>query len=191
MNIHGLTPNKSRTVESPYVPEEYMHHFIRGYFDGDGSINYEKYVVTFVGGSELFLNELMKVLEKQQFTPYLKVKKSHYRLFITGRKSIQIFANWIYKDKTLFLQRKFNEFNKEKSPFDELEDRALKLTKEAVLERRKIFLKLLKVNGCVKLTSEIIGISPYTYKTWLKKDRIFEQEFNSILTSDTKVLTHK
>ncbi|MEA3319375.1 MAG: hypothetical protein U9Q88_05035 [Bacillota bacterium] len=38
MNIHGLTPNKSKTVKFPYVPEEYMHHFIRGYFDGDGSI---------------------------------------------------------------------------------------------------------------------------------------------------------
>ncbi|MGD6779381.1 LAGLIDADG family homing endonuclease [Sutcliffiella horikoshii] len=181
MNIHGLTPNKSKTVEFPYVPEEYMHHFVRGYFDGDGSINYKKYVVTFVGGSELFLSELMKVLVKQQLTPSLKDRNSHYPLFISGRKSIQTFSKWIYKNKTLYLQRKFNEFNKEKLAYNELKDRAIKVTKEAVLERRRIFINLLKVNGCVKLTSEKIGISPYTYKTWLKKDRIFEQEFNSIL----------
>jgi DNA-binding transcriptional regulator WhiA len=180
MNIHGLTPNKSKTVEFPYVPDKYMSHFVRGYFDGDGSINYEKYVVTFVGGSELFLSELMNVLEKQKLTPFLKDRKSHYRLFISGRKSIQIFSNWIYKDKTMFLQRKFNEFKKEILPYDELKDRAIRVTKEAVLKRRKRFLELLKVNGCVKLTSEKIGISPYTYKTWLKKDKRFEEEFKSI-----------
>lgn len=47
MNIHGIMPNKSSSAKFPNVPEEYMSHFVRGYFDGDGNINYEKYTVTF------------------------------------------------------------------------------------------------------------------------------------------------
>ena len=39
MNIHGINPCKSFNIEFPYVPEEYLHHFVRGYFDGDGHVN--------------------------------------------------------------------------------------------------------------------------------------------------------
>ncbi|ALP91773.1 hypothetical protein ATN24_16960 [Clostridium butyricum] len=35
----GLYPNKSLTIDSiPIIREELVRHFIRGYFDGDGSI---------------------------------------------------------------------------------------------------------------------------------------------------------
>src|SRR5258708_3881960 len=32
----GLTPNKSLTLPFPEVPDAYLGHFVRGYFDGDG-----------------------------------------------------------------------------------------------------------------------------------------------------------
>ena len=32
MNIHGIKPCKSFTVEFPFVPEKYLHHFIRWVF---------------------------------------------------------------------------------------------------------------------------------------------------------------
>ena len=36
---HGCVENKSLILQFPTtVPEELMHHFIRGYFDGDGCI---------------------------------------------------------------------------------------------------------------------------------------------------------
>lgn len=34
----GIYPNKSLTFRIPNIPDEYMRHFVRGYFDGDGSI---------------------------------------------------------------------------------------------------------------------------------------------------------
>ena len=40
----GCIPNKSLVLTFPnkhQVPENLINHFIRGYFDGDGSINYE------------------------------------------------------------------------------------------------------------------------------------------------------
>ena len=38
----GLYPNKSLTVTFPRVPKKYLGAFIRGYFDGDGCIFFEK-----------------------------------------------------------------------------------------------------------------------------------------------------
>ena len=33
----GLSPNKSKTIEFPNIPSEFVRHFIRGCWDGDGS----------------------------------------------------------------------------------------------------------------------------------------------------------
>ena len=42
----GCTPNKSLTLQFPTeVPDELMHHFIRGYFDGDGHISKDKRLI--------------------------------------------------------------------------------------------------------------------------------------------------
>jgi intein-encoded DNA endonuclease-like protein len=67
MTIHGIMPNKSSDVKFPVVPKEYMSHFVRGYFDGDGFVNYHKYFVSFVGGSELFMTTLRNEFEKVGF----------------------------------------------------------------------------------------------------------------------------
>lgn len=44
---------------------------------------------------------------------------------IKGRKSIKLFSDWIYKDKSeeLYLIRKQDIFKKEKLEFDQLTDR--------------------------------------------------------------------
>eukprot|EP01084_Bolivina_argentea_P127341 225226_1 len=39
----GCIPKKSLTLEWPQnIPDPYIHHFVRGYFDGDGSIYFNK-----------------------------------------------------------------------------------------------------------------------------------------------------
>lgn len=48
INLHGIMPWKSYDVQFPFVPEEYLHHFIRGYFDGDGYVNYPTYTVSWI-----------------------------------------------------------------------------------------------------------------------------------------------
>ncbi|PEE06778.1 LAGLIDADG family homing endonuclease [Bacillus pseudomycoides] len=105
INLHGIMPCKSYDVQFPFVPKEYLHHFIRGYFDGDGYVNYPTYTVSFVGGSHSFMNSLNEVLHEQNFKPNLVNKKSHYRVILSGRRTIKLFSNWIYKDKEIFLQR--------------------------------------------------------------------------------------
>lgn len=146
IDIHGITPCKSYNVQFPYVPEEFLHHFIRGYFDGDGYVNYQKYTVSFVGGSHKFMQSLSEILYEQNFQPNFINKDTHYRVILSGRRTIKLFSDWIYKDKELFLQRKYDEFQQETLNVEQLQDRKLKRTKIAVTKRKKDF--LIKYQQC-------------------------------------------
>lgn len=130
IKLHGILPNKAHSIEFPSVPKQYMSHFIRGYFDGDGHINYKQYTVTFVGGSKDFMNELYFTLKNLELDPQFKSYEKHFRLHIRGRKSIKIFSDWIYSNKGLYLRRKQQEFAKEKLEVFQLSDRKDKWIRE-------------------------------------------------------------
>jgi intein-encoded DNA endonuclease-like protein len=181
MDIYGLTSNKSFELAFPLVPDQYLNHFIRGYFDGDGNINYKKYVVTFVGGSQNFIDVLKVKLEEIGLSPYISNKGKHYRLFISGRYSIKKFSEWIYTDKTLYLERKFQAFQQELLPLDQLIDRKLKRTKKAVLERKNVFLEAFKNSNSLEEACLKTNITKTTIKTWLKTDKDFEFKYISKL----------
>lgn len=112
INLHGIMPNKSLDVKFPYVPEEYLSHFIRGYFDGDGCIYENKNFVNIVGGSLDFMESFMVIFSKQNFHPVLKKFDKHYRVYISGHDNIKRFSSWMYQDKELYLQRKYDRFHK-------------------------------------------------------------------------------
>ncbi len=72
----GMIPRKSKTIRLPTIPAKYLTHFIRGYFDGDGSVafgyfksrdrkNLKRTLLTrFISGSRSFLVELQGALTK-------------------------------------------------------------------------------------------------------------------------------
>ncbi|MDP1625190.1 MAG: LAGLIDADG family homing endonuclease [bacterium] len=76
LTLRGLYPRKSLTVPFPQVPKDILHHFVRGYFDGDGCVALEKVIrksgairprklnVIFTSGSETFLHNLALALER-------------------------------------------------------------------------------------------------------------------------------
>eukprot|EP01084_Bolivina_argentea_P016220 30367_1 len=56
----GCIPRKSLTLNWPKnIPDEYVHHFVRGYFDGDGCIHFHKnrksLDVSFLGASKFIM----------------------------------------------------------------------------------------------------------------------------------------
>lgn len=136
IEIHGVRPNKSSTIEFPYVPEEYMNHFIRGYFDGDGFVKYEKFFVSFVGGSELFMNSLRNEIEKNGFETNFTEHGTYFRVYVSGRRTIKLFSEWLYKNKELYLERKYEAFQRETLPLEQLKDREIKTHKNAIQKRR-------------------------------------------------------
>ncbi|MDF9480202.1 LAGLIDADG family homing endonuclease [Bacillus cereus] len=186
INIHGIMPCKSFNIEFPIVPEEYLHHFVRGYFDGDGYVKYETYTVNFVGGSYNFMNSLHQILQNRNLRADLLNQNKHYRVILSGRKSIQLFSNWIYKDKDIYLHRKYEVFQKESLSLDQLQDRKLKQTQTAVKQRKQNFLEEYMKNKCNTTTCSNLEISESAFKRWLKNDNQFKRDYEKInLTMST------
>ena len=115
----GVIPNKSLKLTFPvFLEEEYLRHFIRGVYDGDGSIhssyrndNNVPITVT-ITATENFCIGLKNVVSKE-----LGISSGIYdaschngitKVFtLSGRNVSKKFLDWIYKDATIFLQRKF------------------------------------------------------------------------------------
>lgn len=136
VNLHGITPKKSRTLKFPDIPEEYVSHFIRGYFDGDGYVSYRNFFISIVGGSIQFMNRLKEIFEQKGFEPNFTSHETHYRVYVSGRKTIKEFSNWIYQDKNICLIRKYNEFMKEEKDISVLKNN-MKIHRNALSTRMK------------------------------------------------------
>lgn len=118
----GFTHNKSHEVDFnkiiSFVPNELMHHFIRGMFDGDGSIRYYNY--DYVKGYQYHfgytgLYEVCEFVSK-----YLNIKtkiirerneEETYTTRITNAPLIKYIYSVLYKDATIYCDRKYKTFN--------------------------------------------------------------------------------
>lgn len=122
----GCTPNKSLTLKFPTVPEKYIPDFIRGCWDGDGTVyigktynkKYDKYYdiysCSFVTASKQFASKLKIQLKNKDFSFHLRKFKSDkseniiYSFTITGKNAIN-FIKWIYYPNHKFsMKRKRN-----------------------------------------------------------------------------------
>ena len=112
----GLSPRKSKTLTFPdCIPISETHHFIRGYFDGDGCITSystkyrkNKKRVIIIGTKE-FLTSISHFIG----VPYSLVKRTNnncYALQYSGQYAL-CFADYIYKNANIFLKRKQQKFN--------------------------------------------------------------------------------
>ena len=98
-----------------FIPEELMHHFVRGMFDGDGSIRIYKYDYIKKPQYHLGYTGLSNVVDfvKSYFNLHTKTVKESDITFtcVTSCKQdiIRIF-NLLYKDATVYIDRKYNTF---------------------------------------------------------------------------------
>ncbi|TMW73385.1 LAGLIDADG family homing endonuclease [Alteribacter natronophilus] len=107
LSDYGFTSAKSTSLDFPEVPEVFLSHYIRGYFDGDGLINAGRNFITFVNGSGSFMTRLHEILNIQGFNVRIeKYNSKHWRVFISGKNSISDFGEWIYKDAAIYIRRK-------------------------------------------------------------------------------------
>ena len=110
---HGCVQNKSLILTRPNtIPENLIHHFVRGYFDGDGCVGFypEKYAYRYdiLGTTDLleFLAESSKV---ESYIIKRHRNENCYELIIYSKKSVETFHNYIYNDKTIYLERKYQK----------------------------------------------------------------------------------
>ncbi len=114
---HGCTPRKSLTLEFPTtVPENLIHHFIRGYFDGDGHVGFylgkQKTCKFSICGTKEFLLSIQDILIKiLGFTKTNLYKyKNVYTLDYGGPKNCNEFNRYLYFNSSIFLLRKRDIF---------------------------------------------------------------------------------
>jgi predicted HTH domain antitoxin len=135
MNAKSLIlkfPNKNQ------VPPSLIKHFIRGYFDGDGSFscyynkkeNVYKYCAAIIS-TECFCKSLNKIFNKElQINTDIRARfpdrnNSNRTLTISGKNQVYKFLDWIYDDAHIFLERKYIKYKEsrgltDKKPFRDL-----------------------------------------------------------------------
>ena len=119
----GFDNKKTISCKFPDIPEHLYLHFIRGYFDGDGSMSkytsndgYTRYSSS-ICGTESFLLFLKDYLEKEfniKFNSKLEkrfdTENCCYTLRISGKKNTIHFLNTLYKNSNIYLDRKYNKY---------------------------------------------------------------------------------
>lgn len=118
----GMVPNKSLIVTFPKISSHLIRHFVRGLFDGDGSVYRRKYKSrnsyqhTLTITSTLMLcEELVSIVKTElDINCHVYDASNHNgitKVFnISGKNQIKKFMDWIYDGADLKLQRKYNRY---------------------------------------------------------------------------------
>ena len=101
------------------VPQYLIQHFVRGYFDGDGSVSNGKWFKIDIISTSEFLSDLQCILKESININITKLNYSRkyskevniVTLNIGGRLQCIRFKEWLYKDATIFLERKKKVFD--------------------------------------------------------------------------------
>jgi len=120
----GIKPNKSLSISHVNIPDKLMSHFIRGVFDGDGSISGDdkSHIQLCIVGNRPFLEQIQDFFAKKLQTGKTKIYPmtdcKAYRLQYTGTQIFKI-LEFIYKDSgdKIRLTRKYDKFIDFKSRF--------------------------------------------------------------------------
>lgn len=115
---YGVIPNKTYigfiNEEIFNDNEELIFHYLRGYSDGDGTINKNRgsYIFKLVIKSESILNTIANWIKKYcnidpKITLWEDKLGSAYRLSIQNKKEYFIFLDKLYKNANIYLDRKY------------------------------------------------------------------------------------
>lgn len=112
MNKYGIGAKKSLTLTFPRIMKDndFCNAFIRGYFDGDGSICLYKNGVFDIKicGTKDFLEGIKNQanIECRISIPKSKI----YELRISSNSERKKFLSYIYKNSNIYLTRKYDRY---------------------------------------------------------------------------------
>ena len=119
----GVVENKTyKNMLFPELREDLVLHFIRGFFDGDGSINthhlkthkYENVNLKFSNTSLNVLQKIESVFPFCKFSYEIKPSSTEginiYYMTTKSTKNIKLIAELMYNNANYFLNRKYNKF---------------------------------------------------------------------------------
>jgi len=107
----GIVSNKINFLKKPNIDKKYYHHWIRGIFDGDGSISLCKdgnLRGEFFGTEEVLKFVASHIPGTNRVSK--KNKSEGYYHSFGGNKLANKIYNYLYKDSETYLERKRNKF---------------------------------------------------------------------------------
>jgi hypothetical protein len=113
----GCVNKKTKIIEFPnFINEELLSHFIRGYFDGDGSISYsgKQISLNFVCGSNIFLQKLSTFLSYKTSCKIANLTGSseNYKyLSFSSKDDLYKLYDYLYNRANIFLDRKREKYD--------------------------------------------------------------------------------
>ena len=114
----GIIPNKTKTLVFPnFLPKELISHFIRGCWDGDGTIshNLKNQQAGFIGTYDMCSK--IKEIAQDELGVHFSITKTKsltmdnlYTISIKGRKQLKEFLDYLYKDSSIYFDRKYSYY---------------------------------------------------------------------------------
>jgi intein/homing endonuclease len=128
INLGCYEAKTYKELSIPKIDEKLVRHFIRGYFDGDGSFTYgirkpnpkyrqKNYRLTqsfqICSKKSNILNEIAKFCEDNKIKAGVSyyTRDDMYLLTISSKDGVKKFGELLYNDSNYFLSRKKNKFN--------------------------------------------------------------------------------
>ena len=112
---YGVYEKKSNILSSPNIPEKYIKDFIRGYFDGDGSIwkqdNATQFNIGIVGTDKLLIFIQNNLLENNIISRHYPLNKRRKNQVVSnfkfgGNNLVYKFLQYLYENSEMYLDRK-------------------------------------------------------------------------------------
>lgn len=176
----GCFSRKSLTLRFPteeQVPKHLIHHFIRGYFDGDGHIGMRSLKnggickVFNIVSTKNFLNGVLNFFRGNGLKTKVMAKKTSnskaFILCLEGKYKVSKIFSLLYENATFFLKRKFDVFNR-------IFCASGRFRKVQMLDEN---LDLIKEFETISLACDFIGTSNSTLPRWIRKNKLFKGYF--------------
>ena len=120
----GFNENKSFSAKMPNIEDDLIRHYIRGYFDGNGTLCFtnKSFKVGFTTASKHFNCDLLKLLKIKgfniiEFNYVNEFGTTIYSPNIERIKDKIKFLDWLYKDSNIYLDRKYKKYLKIKKKY--------------------------------------------------------------------------
>ena len=118
---YGIVQNKTYSLRNTNVPQQYMWDYIRGYFDGDGSLSLSKVStsravhsyprISFVCKNKEFLLDIQSFLDKEDIHSDIYQDRTYWEMFIRRHDSVSKFLHSIYStENSIRLDRKYEKY---------------------------------------------------------------------------------
>jgi len=127
----GCINKKTHVLKFPNeLDEKYIHHMIRGYFDGDGSIwcsgDNNQYHISFTGnvdflvGIEEYILRNLPLDKKEHYSPCNRNRKPNIKVLkYGGNQIVSKILGLLYNDSHIYLNRKYEKYLDAKGKFKE------------------------------------------------------------------------